>query len=1087
MPSRYFFHTLTLIALLFALSPSHASVRTVEAASPTRATQSLTRPAPALTWPGQAFRFQRLDIEDGLSQNSITTILQDRQGFLWLGTEDGLNRYDGYEFIVFKPDAQNSHSLSDRRIQALFEDRDGILWVGTAQGGLNRYDPKTRQFGHFLHAGTDPTSLSSNSINTIYQDADGLLWIGTESGLDWLNPASGVITHVRRGEQDALSLGGNHVKKIFADSSSRIWVGTGAGELYLFAPLSKTFTRYPREVSGKDLLCAASILDIAQTSDGRLWLATTNGLARFDPLNEGAWCYRHSDFNSGSLSSDFVNSVYVDDSSRLWVGTDAGLDEFHSATNTFSHLKHSPEIPESLSAESVSFIYGDRGGVLWVGTNTNGVNKHDPAQERFAYYRHQAENLASLSDDFVFPICVQPNGRVWVGTYGGGLDEFIPATGGFRHFRSDPQNTSGLPNNYIWAIYSDSHNDLWVSTNRGLSKFNPNSERFTNYTFPSDDPDIVNPGLIYAMAEDASGALWLATRHGLGRFDREQGLFLPETFPDSASPSIDDRIVSLLIDRSGIIWFGTFDKGLYRYSPASRQLQNFRASSSAPGALNNNSITAIFEDEQQVIWVATAGGGLNRFDANTETFRAYTEAHGLPSNVIYGVMQDSQGNLWISTNSGISRFDLSASTFRNFNLNDGLGSMEFNIGSFAEAPNGDMFFGTTNGLNIFRPEQIEDSSYEPPLAITSITVDGKALQANPILDAITSIRMEHPQNSFEFEFVALGFIDSENNQYAYKLEGFDQDWNLLGARHSGRYTNLPGGEYNLLLKASNSDGVWGSELSAISVTVIPPYWQMTWFRLTSLLLVGAIAFVGYRLRVRSVETRNVHLEQLVRTRTAELEELFVQNKDLAILEERNRLARDLHDSAKQKAFAALAQLGTVNGLAKDHPLAHKHLVEAETLVAEVIQELTFLIQEMYPINLMEKGLATTLREYVFEWENRTGIEADVSIQSPLPLDLKIEQAVYRIIQESLANVARHSQATRVRLDLEYAPAGLRILVADNGHGFDVAHKALGLGMRSMRERVESIAGTLKFESGPEVGTSVLAEIPIVLKTEENKL
>ncbi|MDO8752530.1 MAG: two-component regulator propeller domain-containing protein, partial [Anaerolineales bacterium] len=550
--------------------------------------------------------------------------------------------------------------------------------------------------------------------------------------------------------------------------------------------------------------------------------------------------------------------------------------------------------PVSLSAETVSSIYEDRGGVLWIGTYSGGINKHDPAQERFAYYRHESDNPSSLSDDFVFSICVQPNGRVWVGTYGGGLEEFIPSTGVFRHFRYDAQNPSGLPNNYVWTIYSDSQNDLWVSTNRGLSRLDPVTERITNYTFSSDDPDIIDPGLIYAMAEDASGTLWLATRHGLGRFNREQGLFLPETFRGPSSPTIDDRIVSLLIDHSGMIWFGTFDKGLYRYSTSNRQLQNFRASSSETGALSNNSITSIFEDSNNIIWIATAGGGLNRYDAVSGTFHAYSEDNGLSSNLIYGIMEDSQGYLWMSTNSGIARFDSRTETFRRFTVNDGLGSMDFNAGSFAESPNGAMYFGTTNGLNVFRPEQIQDSVYAPPIALTFVTVEGESLDNAQIPDAVTSLRIEHPQNSFEFEFVALGFEDPERNQYAYKLEGFDQDWNLLGTQHGGRYTNVPGGEYTLLLKVANSDGVWSDDWLKIPVVVVPPYWQTTWFRLSVAAGLYAMALIGYRLRVRNVETRNRELEQVVRSRTAELEKLFVQNKDLAVIEERNRLARDLH-------------------------------------------------------------------------------------------------------------------------------------------------------------------------------------------------
>ena len=389
-----------------------------------------------------------------------------------------------------------------------------------------------------------------------------------------------------------------------------------------------------------------------------------------------------------------------------------------------------------------------------------------------------------------------------------------------------------------------------------------------------------------------------------------------------------------------------------------------------------------------------------------------------------------------------------------------------------------MYFGASNGLNVLRPENISDSKYVPPVALTSLTIDGKPIHADTPPEAIQSITLQAPQNSFEFEFVALGYTASERNQYAYKLENFDEDWRYLGAKYDGRYTNLPGGAYTLLLKASNSDGVWNDEPLAIAVTVIPPFWETTQFRLSLGLLVGLLVLGVYRLRIRQAENRTRELEGLVQARTSEMEKLFERTKELAVVEERNRLARDLHDSAKQKAFAALAQLGTVNGLPQNSPAARRHLLEAENLIAEVIQELTFLIQEMYPAALMEKGLPTTVREYAFEWKNRNDIATDVRIESERPLDLKVEQAIYRVIQEGLANVARHSQATRVDVELVYRPDCIEVVIADNGRGFDSQSSLGGLGLRSMRERVESVAGKIKFESQSGQGSKITLSVPI---------
>ncbi|MEW5941240.1 MAG: two-component regulator propeller domain-containing protein, partial [Chloroflexota bacterium] len=767
---------------------------------------------------------------------------------------------------------------------------------------------------------------------------------------------------------------------------------------------------------------------------------------------------------------------------ELWIATDRGLDQYQNDSNTFLHLAHDPALGDSLSAERIYSIYEDRGGVLWVGTYGGGINKHEQTQNRFAYFRHAPDNPNSLSDNFVVPIHVDGNGRVWVGTYGGGLNRFDPATGNFVHYTSDPNNPRSLPNNYVWSIFTDSRGVLWVGTNRGLSRLDLTGSAFINYLYDPSNAEESGPDTVYAMAESADGVLWLGTRDGVGRFNREQGIFFPEKFSPLPRADSVGRVVALHIDRTGALWFGAAENGLFHYDIKRRALRQYRADPGQPGALSHDSVFDIYEDALGTIWVATGGGGLNRYDPASDSFQVFSEEQGLSNNVVYGILEDKLGRLWLSTNYGMSRFDPASGTFRNYSISDGLGSMQFNMNAFAEAPNGAMYFGSINGLNAFYPQQILDITYSPPVVLTSLTYDGKPLSPEITPETAAAIVLRYPQNSFEFEFAALGYTASSRNQYAYMLEGFDEDWYLLGNKRLGRYTNLPGGNYTLLLKAANSDGVWNENVLSIPVTVVPPFWMTWWFRLLLGLGAVALAAVGYRVRVRAVENRNLELEELVRARTAEIAGLFEQTKELAVMEERNRLALELHDSAKQKAFAALAQLGAVRGLSKSNPSIGKYLTEAETLVAEVIQELTFLIQEMYPAALLEKGLPATVREYVFEWENRAGVQANVIVAEPRPLNLKVEQAVYRIIQESLANVARHSRARHVEIELFYEPDCLRISVADDGCGFDVNRKAPGLGLRSMRERVQSVGGQIVVESEIGAGARVVAQVPLASVT-----
>ena len=1044
-----------------------------------RAGASLPTSGPASpAWPGQTFRFQHLGLEDGLSQSSINVILQDRRGFLWLGTEDGLNRYDGYTFEVFKPNPDNSSSLSDRWITSLYEDRDGILWVGTRLGGLNRYDPQSGQFTHYEHDASNPNSLSTDKVNALFQDTGCNLWVGTDNGLDWLAPQTGTITHVRMTAEDGVSLDGSAVRSIFQDVRGDVWIGTAGNGPILYRSATHTFEQIWNTVWDKEKICSSYVTAIAETSDGMLWFGTANGLARFHPATNLFTCYRNVSGNSKSLLSNSITALRVDRGDRLWVGTDRGLDQFQPGSNTFLHLTHDPAISDSLSADTIYSIYEDRGGVLWVGTYCGGINKHEQTQNRFAFFRYDPDNPESLGSDFVFPIFADARGNVWVGTYGGGLNRFDPSTGTFTRFTRDPSNPNSLPSDYIYSVFGDSSENLWVSTNKGLSRMALQTGDFTTFSYDAGQHEKNGLEMVNAIAESPNGELWFGTRNGLVRFDRKQEIFYPEQLTSPDAPETLGRVVALHFESSGALWVGTSENGLFRYDAKRGALQQFRADPKGPGSLSNNSVLDIAQTSDGTIWVSTAGGGLNRFNPTTATFKVYTEEDGLPNNVVYGILEDERGRLWLSTNNGLARFDPATETFRNYSVSDGLGSMEFNMSAFAQAPSGAMYFGSTNGLNAFYPDQILDGAYDPPVALTSLTHEGKPLLSGATPEAVQRIELRYPQNSFEFEFAALGFTAARQNQYAYMLEGFDKDWYLLGNKRIGRYTNLPGGTYTLRLKAANSDGMWSAQTINIPVTVIPPFWQTWWFRLSLGLGLVAASIGGYRLRVRRVVNRNRELEDLVRARTVEIEKLFERTKELAVIEERNRLARDLHDSAKQKAFAALAQLGAVNGLARDNSPARKHLVEAENLVAEVIQELTFLIQEMHPAALLEKGLPATIREYVFEWENRNTTKAVVNIESPRRLELKVEQSVYRIIQETLANVARHSEARRVEVSLVYGSDFLRVIVADNGRGFDVGAKMSGLGLRSIRERVESIGGWVTFESESGLGTRVTLEVPI---------
>ena len=1198
--------------------------------------------------PSGALRFDRLGLEEGLSQSSVTAILQDRFGFLWFGTEDGLNRYDGYSFTIFRPAPDDPNNISDRWVTALLEDRNGDLWIGTRLGGLNRYTPETDTFTLYLHDSLNLNTPSSNSITAILEDSLGYLWIGTNNGLDRFDPQNGVFEHFKNVPGDESSISSNSISALFEDSRGVLWVGTSNNGLNLINIDNILFQHFFHDDENPNSLINNSIHSITEDIQGFIWVATPDGLNRISPEKNIFISYIHDIDELGSLVDNYVYSLYVDKAGILWAGTESGLEHYDYDRYTFIHTRHNPADKNSLSSNSVRTIYEDRGGVLWVGTYGNGLNKFDRGQSKFAYYKFEPDDPTSIRSNLIFPIVIDSLGTVWVGTYDG-LDHLNSRMELITHYQNDPNDPGSLLSDNVVSAYVDSKDTLWIGTKKGLSRLDANASEFIHYTSDVQDPynkeleelKSISPGTVSAIFEDSKGALWIGTANGLNQFEPESETFIHYTTNPIQPNSLSNNTVTALYeDQNQNLWIGTFDNGLNRFDPESESFIRYPNEPQKTGSLSHSSVMDIYQDSRSILWIATAGGGLNRYHPESDLFTSYTEKNGLPSNVVYGILEDENGYLWLTTNFGLSRFDPETETFRNYTEKDGLQSNEFNQNSFAKGIDGRFYVGGVNGLNVFDPLLIKDSNYAPPIVLTSFSYGGETNLDSPNSELLRNITLTWPNNGFTFVFASLSFANSSQNQYAYMLENFDDDWNYIGTRREGRYTNLPGGTYNLRLMGTNNDGVWNETGQIIKITIIPPFWQTWPFRILVTLAIIGIGLVAYTIRIRSFHASNLHLERLVHERTSALRkqteemealfaggekliraitldqvfqaivdvavnmlhadrsvvftwdakqtrvmprvshgftketlnvlhfakgegfigdvlatgntvvvhdlhaeglrpevraaiategilsfvhlpiivnseiigifnvgftrpnaitdntvrlfsalvqraalsienmQLFEQTKELAVIEERNRVARDLHDSAKQKAFAALAQLGTVSGILKRDPSNAKfHLNEAENLVYEVIQELTFLIQEMYPMALKEKGLATTLREYVFEWENRNGITINLFIENAKRMKLETEQAIYRIIQEALANVARHSQSENVGVSLVFNNQTAKIVVSDDGLGFDVKRKANGMGLRTIKERAESIGGEALIESAPGEGTKVIIVVP----------
>jgi ligand-binding sensor domain-containing protein/signal transduction histidine kinase len=1197
-------------------------------------------------------RFDRINIEQGLSQSSVHVAFQDSRGFMWFGTQDGLNRYDGYTFKTFKPDPDAPTSLSDRWITSIVEDPDGYLWVATRQGGLNRYDPHTEEFKRYMHDDSNSNSLHDNHVNVLALDREGRLWVGTQNGLDVLDRSTGSFTHFVYDPSQQEGITGKSITAILQDSRGNIWIGTRAGGLNRFDPQNSKFTAFQSSPEIDTAISDDSVTALAEGRNNTIWVGTQKGLNRFQPDTGNFEHFLHADRKPESLANNWIISLLVDSTGNLWAGTMSGLDRLSGTGKDFTHYQNDPTFINSLSANQITSIYEDRGGVLWFGTNGGGVNKYDRQRDDFAYYRHDPTNNNSLSSNFVSSVFVDMEGYVWVGTFEDGLNRLTRSTNQVVHFRHSPARPNSISSDEIMSIVEDQDGVLWVGTGDGLDRFDRVTLSFKHFQYHAENPGSISANRIYKVYVDRQNNIWVGTTAGLDRFDRITNTFIHYSPQVENLKSLSGTSVnSILEDSQGQLWVGTLESGLNRLDPKTGEFIRYRHDASDKTSLSNDAILSIFEDSKGQVWVGTFGGGLNLYHPESDSFSYYLEKDGLANGVVYGIMEDPRGNLWMSTNFGISRFDPRTKTFRNFDEGDGLQSNEFNSSAYARGRDGEFYFGGINGLTVFQPVSISDNHYVPQVTLTSLTQDDRPIAVNTSVETADHFTLQWPQNSFEFEFAALSYNQPNKNQYAYMLEGFDPNWHFIGTKRNGRYTNLPGGQYTLLLKSTNSDGVWSQADKQIKVLVIPPIWQKPAFQVLMGVLLVVVAITGFRLRTRSIQDRNRELERLVRERTGALEkrnqeiqalyeaderilrnvslnqvfqtlvdvavdmlnadrsivfswdekqtkvvprvshgyspetlkilefargegavgevlatgrsvivrqiemdtfrpevqealikegirsfvhlpivvdhkvvgvfnvafthpnligddttrlfsalahrasisianmELFEQTKDLAVMEERNRLARDLHDSAKQKAFAALAQLGTAKGVlnANGHEngngngnghSASIHLSEAENLVSDVIQELTFLVQEIYPIALQEKGLTVALREYIYEWENRNDIAMQFNTRNERRLPLEIEQAIYRVTQETLANVARHSHAHRVDVSLVYNDDSLQLSVSDDGCGFDTNPKSQGMGLRSIRERIASIRGTVQIQSAPGQGTRILVQAPI---------
>ncbi len=884
---------------------------------------------------GDQLEFNHLSIEQGLSQNSVLSIIQDSKGFMWFGTLNGLNRFDGYEFTIYQSNPDDPFSLKDSAISSLLEDHNGNLWVGTGNGGLSRLDRQSEKFANYTHDSFDPNSLSSNNVLSLAEDRSGWIWVGTDGGgLNRFDPRTGRFTRYQNDPLDSQSLSSNIILSIYQDRAGVLWFGTGGGGLSRLVPSrvsgnqsrpgiidghlpedvaswqSEHFIHFRHEEGNSSSLSHNDVYSIYQDRSGTLWIGTGDGsLNKFDPQTGRFTRYP---LDPGDLITPYRNpirSIREDFWGKLWVGMDhEGLYRFDPINGDFQHFAFNPREPHSLSNNHIRSVYIDRNYILWVGTNGGGINQHYLLRKDFKHYLSDPTNFNSLNDNEVSAIIEDHTGSLWIGTYGNGLNRFDREQNQFTHYIHRSDDPYSLSSNTVLSIHEDRSGSLWIGTGGGgLNRFDQQTGEFTHYLNNPNVSNSLSDNTVNQIYEDIMGYLWIGTETGgLNRFNP-----VVETFtqyqhdPENPYSLSSNAVRSIYSDSQGFLWVGT-DKGLNKYNAKTGRFIRYIHDPNDPRSLGNDTILALYEDRQEILWIGT-NGGLDRFDRLKEIFKHYGTENGLIDPVIYGILEDDQGDIWLSTNKGLSRLDSRRESFRNYDSSDGLPSSGFYGSAHYKNQAGELFFGGLEGFVSFLPERIMDDPSIPPLVLTSLSQGGEKIPVDQPVGTLPQVTLSWPNHFFEFEVAALSYVEPEKNQYAYLLEGYDEAWNFAGSTRSGRYANIPEGIYTLRIRGSNHDGTWNEEGVSLKVQVLPPLWGTAWFKaLLGLIVLGSVVG-GYRLRVNRMLARNQELENLVHQRTYEVERRRRVAEGLAEIMELLNSNKSLEDVLNLIVFRA-AQL-----------------------------------------------------------------------------------------------------------------------------------------------------------------------------------
>jgi signal transduction histidine kinase/CheY-like chemotaxis protein/ligand-binding sensor domain-containing protein len=875
----------------------------------------------------QQLHFDHLGTENGLSELSSNCLLQDSRGFIWIGTADGLNRYDGYKFKIFRNDAKDTASIGNNYIQDILEDKNGNIWVGTIGGGLNKYDRSTNRFHHYLHDEKDKNSLSSDFVSKLALDASGKIWVATQKdGLNLFDPATGKSKRYMH-TGNPVSIADNEIANVYKDHNNNIWVGLVKSGLSLYDRKNNSFTNFKSDQADKGSLSGDKVTTIFEDSHNRIWIGTQGtGLNMYDSRTGRFRRFMNEPGNSKTLAGNSILSIAEDEAHNLWIGTENnGLSVYYPEWEQFSNYQHDDVDNSTLGGNSVDVIMKDRSGNMWLGIFGAGINLYKKNKSDFIHYKHNS-SPNSLSNNFVLSLFEDKDYNIWIGTDGGGLNMFNLKSGKFTVYRHRDNDKNSLSGNNVLVVKGDDQKNLWIGTwANGVNVMNPVTHTFKTFRHDPSDPNSLSGDNIFDVAQTPDKKIWLGSfGDGLNLYQPQTNSFVHYKNDEKDPSSISsDRINTLLSDSKGNLWIGTDDAGMNLFEPKTNSFFRF-THNDKKNSISSNTVLDIKEDHLGNLWICTLGG-LDRFDPATHHFTVFKTRDGLPNDYTQAILEDDKGQMWVSTNNGIAMYDPKKNKFKNYTTEDGLQGDEFKQHSALKSSTGAFYFGGVNGFNSFFPDQVFQPRYNPPLVLTDFQIFNKSIQVaknnddqSPLKQDITetrSITLSHDQSVISFEFASLDYMSPLKKNYAYILEGFDKTWNHVGIKNVAAHTNIPPGTYTFKVQSQDGSGKWSKNLS-LRLIIVPPFWLTWWFEsLFAAFVIGSVYGI-FRFRMHSIVKQKEKLEREVQERTAlvsqQAEELQEQSEDLQALNEELQAQSEELQAVNEELLIQSEELQSLN-------------------------------------------------------------------------------------------------------------------------------------------------------------------------------